>query len=95
MIKIIKYNNASGLKKLVSFLDQRRDSNNAEIDLVKKIINDVKKNKFIALKKYEKKYSKNKEIKLSRKRINNSIRQLDKKVRKAIDYAYERIFKFC
>ena len=94
MIKIIKYNNASGLKKLVSFLDQRRDSNNAEIDLVKKIINDVKKNKFIALKKYEKKYSKNKEIKLSRKRINNSIRQLDKKVRKAIDYAYERIFKF-
>ena len=94
MIKIIKYNNASGLKKLVSFLDQRRNSNNAEIDIVKKIINDVKKNKFIALKKYEKKYSKNKEIKLSRKRINNSIRQLDKKVRKAIDYAYERIFKF-
>ena len=94
MIKIIKYNNASGLKKLVSFLDQRRDSNNAEIDLVKKIIYDVKKNKFIALKKYEKKYSKNQEIKLSRKRINNSIRQLDKKVRKAIDYAYERIFKF-
>ena len=94
MIKIIKYNNASGIKKLVSFLDQRRDSNNAEIDLVKKIINDVKKNKFIALKKYEKKYSKNQEIKLSRKRINNSIRQLDKKVRKAIDYAYERIFKF-
>ena len=94
MIKIIKYNNASGLKKLVSFLDQRRDSNNAEIDLVKKIINDVKKNKFIALKKYEKKYSKNQEIKLSRKRINNSIMQLDKKVRKAIDYAYERIFKF-
>ncbi len=94
MIKIIKYNNASGLKKLVSFLDQRRDSNNAEIDLVKKIINDVKKNKFIALKKYEKKYSKNQEIKLSRKRINNSIKQLDKKVRKAIDYAYERIFKF-
>ena len=94
MIKIIKYNNVSGLKKLVSFLDQRRDSNNAEIDLVKKIINDVKKNKFIALKKYEKKYSKNQEIKLSRKRINNSIRQLDKKVRKAIDYAYERIFKF-
>ena len=94
MIKIIKYNNASGLKKLTSFLGQRRDSNNAEIDLVKKIINDVKKNKFKALKKYEKKYSKNKEIKLSRKRINNSIRQLDKKVRKAIDYAYERIFKF-
>ena len=94
MIKIIKYNNGSGIKKLVSFLDQRRDSNNTEIVLVKKIINDVKKNKYRALKKYEKKYSKNNEIKLSKKKINNSIKKLDKKVKKAIDYAYERIFKF-
>ena len=94
MIKTIRYSNRSGLNKLVSFLDQRRDSNNADIDLDKKIINDVKKNKFKALKKYEKKYSKNKDIKLSRKKINLSIKQLDKKVRKAIDYAYDRIYKF-
>ena len=94
MIKIIKYNNGSGIKKLVNFLDHRRDSNNTELDLVKKIINDVKKNKYRALKKYEKKYSKNNEIKLSQKKINNSIKQLDNKVKRAIDYAYERIFKF-
>ena len=94
MIKIIKYNNVLGLKKLVSFLSKRRDSNNAESDLVKRIINDVKKNKSAALKKYEKKYSKNNEIKISKKKINNSIEQLDKKVIKAIDYAYDRIFKF-
>ena len=37
------------------------------LNLVNKIINDVKKNKFKALKKYENKYSKNKEIKLSKK----------------------------
>ncbi len=94
MIKIIKYNNSSGFKKLINFLEQRRDSNNAEIDLVKKIINDVKKKKFKALQKYEKKYSKNNEIKLSKKKINHTIRKLDKKIKKAIDYAYERIFKF-
>ena len=94
MIKIIKYSYRSGHNKLISFLDQRRNSNNSDIDLVNKIINDVKKNKFKALKKYENRYSKNKEIILSQKKISNSIKYLDKDVRKAIDYAYERIFKF-
>ena len=94
MIKILKFSNGSGYNKLTNFLDQRRNSNNTDVDLVNKIINDVKKNKLKALKKYEKKYSKNKEIKLSKKKINNSIKYLDQNVRKAIDYAYERIFKF-
>ncbi len=94
MIKILKFSNGSGYNKLINFLDQRRNSNNTDVDLVNKIINDVKKNKLKALKKYEKKYSKNKEIKLSKKKINNSIKYLDQNVRKAIDYAYERIFKF-
>ena len=94
MIKILKFSNGSGYNKLINFLDQRRNSNNTDVDLVNKIINDVKKNKLKALKKYEKKYSKNKEIKLSKKKINNSIKYLDQNVKKAIDYAYERIFKF-
>ena len=79
---------------MLNFLDQRRNSNNTDVDLVNKIINDVKKNKFKALKKYENKYSKNNEINLSKKKISNSIKNLDKDVKKAIDYAYERIFKF-
>ena len=94
MIKILKFSNGSGYNKLTNFLDQRRNSNNTDVDLVNKIINDVKKNKLKALKKYEKKYSKNKEIKLSKKKINNSIKYLDQNVKKAIDFAYERIFKF-
>ena len=94
MIKILKFSNGSGYNKLTNFLDQRRNSNNTDVDLVNKIINDVKKNKLKALKKYEKKYSKNKEIKLSKKKINNSIKYLDQNVKNAIDYAYERIFKF-
>ncbi len=94
MIKIIKYSNTLGKTKLINFLDHRRNSNNTDIDLVNKIINDVKKNKLKALKRYEKKYSKNIEIKISKKKISNSIKHLDKDVKKAIDYAYERIFKF-
>ena len=69
MIKILKFSNGSGYNKLTNFLDQRRNSNNTDVDLVNKIINDVKKNRLKALKKYEKKYSKNKEIKLSKKKL--------------------------
>ena len=94
MIKLIKFSNGSGYNKLTNFLDQRRNSNNTDVDLVNKIINDVKKNKLKALKKFENKYSNNKEIKPSKKKISNSIKYLDKNVKKAIDYAYERIFKF-
>ena len=94
MIKIIRYRDSVGLNKLASFLNQRRNSNNADINLVNNIIRDVKKNKFKALKKFEKKYSKNKEIKLSRKTISNSIKHLDKNVQNAIDFACNRIFKF-
>ena len=68
MIKIIKYSFGSGSKKLISFLDQRRNSSSTDVNLVNKIINDVKKNKFKALKKYESKYSNNNEIILSKKK---------------------------
>ena len=93
-IKILKYNNKSGLYKLINFLDQRRAEKNSHSELVKKILQDVKKNKMKALKKYEIKFGKNNEIKLSSKRINTSIKTLEKKVKKAIDYSYDRIFKF-
>ena len=68
MVKIIKYNNKSGFFKLVNFLEHRRNFNIEEVDLVKKIIEDVKKNKLKALIKYEKRYSKNNQIKVSKKK---------------------------
>ena len=40
------------------------------------------------------KFSKNKEINISKNKINKSIKSLDPKVKKAIDYAYSRIFNF-
>ena len=79
MIKILKFSNGSGYNKLTNFLDQRRNSNNTDVDLVNKIINDVKKNKLKALKKYEKKYSKNKEIKIFKKKIINQKKNYLKK----------------
>jgi histidinol dehydrogenase len=58
------------------------------------IIKDVKKNGDKALLKYEKKFNKNKIIVPSSKQISKSIKSLDKKVKKAIDLAYNRIYKF-
>ena len=61
---------------------------------VTKIINDVKKNGDGALLKYEKKFNHNKIIKPNQKNIIKSVRSLDLKVKKAIDIAYSRIYKF-
>ena len=61
---------------------------------VTKIINDVKKNGDKALLKYERRFNKNNIIVPSVKQINKSIKSLDKKVKKAIDDAYNRIYKF-
>ena len=61
---------------------------------VKKIINDVKKNGDKALLKYEKRYNKNSTIIPNSKKISKLISYLDPKVKKAIDIAYKRIYKF-
>jgi len=94
MIKILNCKNLNYLSKLRSILEQRKSRNKVDTDIVVKIVKDVKKNKQKALLKYEKKFSKNKEIKISKKNFSNSIKQLDPKVREAIDFAYNRILKF-
>ncbi len=58
------------------------------------IVKDVKKNGDNALLKYEKRFNKNKIIVPSPKQINNSIKSLNQSVKKAIDVAYKRIYKF-
>jgi histidinol dehydrogenase len=54
----------------------------------------LKKNGDKALLKYEKKFNKNSIIVPTSKQISNSIKTLDKKVKQAIDTAYDRIYKF-
>ena len=92
MIKVIRGNNY--IKKLNIFLEKRRKVESKDKILVKTILKDIKKNKIKAIIKYEKKFSKNKIIKPSKEQINKAIKKLDPKVKKAIDFAYNRIFKF-
>ena len=94
MIKVFNFKKSNYTKKLALFLRKRTLGNNKEEKLVKSILSDIKKNGSKAVLKYEKKYSKNSQIKPSIKKINSSIKSLDRKVKDAIDYAYKRIYKF-
>ena len=81
-------------KILDNLLLQRRNKVKSESISVTNIIKDIKKNGDKALLKYEKKYNKNKIIKPNSKQILKSISFLENKVKKAIDLAYQRIYKF-
>ena len=94
MIKQINCNKKNYLDNLTKFLDLRRSSKKPENKIISKILSDIKKNKNKALIKYEKKFSKNSKIKPSIKEINNAIKFLDPKIKKAIDFALKRIFNF-
>jgi len=94
MIKILDCKNSNYLSRLKLILNKRRFKSKINTDIVIKIVKDIKKNKQKALLKYEKKFSNNKEIKISKKKLLNSIKQLDPKVKEAIDFAHNRILKF-
>ncbi len=99
MLRLIKANQKNFLVKLDSILDKRK-SNDPNIESkIKLIIKDVKKNKDLALIKYEKKYTNFKNIslnniKFSKEEKNKIIKKLDIKIKTAIDLAYDRILNF-
>ena len=94
MIKILD----SKIKNFDTTLDKLLAKRKAKVQLssvsVTKIIKDVKRNGDKAILKYEKKFNKNNIIIPNLKQIRKSIRSLDVKVKKAIDLAYNRIYKF-
>ncbi len=94
MIKIINCNKKNYLNNLTKFLDLRRSGKRIENKIISKILKDIKNNKNKSLLKYEKKFSKNSQIKPSIKQINKEIKSLDPKIKRAIDFAYKRILKF-
>ena len=94
MIKIINCNKKNYLNILTKFLDLRRSEKRNENKIISKILKDIKNNKNKSLLKYEKKFSKNSQIKPSIKQINKAIKSLDPKIKRAIDFAYKRILKF-
>ena len=98
MLEILKYNKKNSFKKLQIFLNKRNKIQRSKTSIVKKIIDNVKKKGDAAVFNYEKKFSK---VKVNSNKLffsNNEIKKItkktDKKIKKAIDLAYERIKKF-
>ena len=94
MIKILNCKNLNYLSRLRSILEKRRSKSKINTDIAVKIVKDVKINKQKALLKYEKKFSNNSKIKVTKNFFLNSIKKLDPKVKNSIDFAYNRILKF-
>ena len=98
MLKILKYNNNNSFKYLELFLNKRKLIQKEKSFIVSKILRDVKKNGDKAVLRYEKKFSKIKtnslKVFFSNKELNIIAKKTDKKIKQAIDLAYNRIKKF-
>jgi len=99
MLKLIKVNQIFHLSKLNLILNKRKSKNPKIDSIIKFIIKDIKKNRDRALIKYEKKFSKLKNISLKNIKFtevekNKIIKKLDKKTKSFIDLAYNRILNF-
>ena len=93
-MKELDSNNKRFDRVLENLLLKRRNKVKSSNVSVKNIINDIKKNGDKALLKYEKRFNKNRIIKPTSQQISKSIKSLNKKVKEAIDLAYNRIYKF-
>ena len=93
-MKILDYKSKTFDRNLNKLLLQRRKKVKLKSASVSYIINDVKKNGDKAIIKYEKRFNKNNVIIPRKEQILKSVRGLDKKIKKAIDIAYKRIYKF-
>ena len=98
MLKVLKYNKINSSKVLEIFLGRRKSIQKKQIIAVSKIIKNVKKNGDKAVLNYEKKFSKIKrssnKVFFSNSEINSISKKTDKKIKLAIDLAFNRIKKF-
>tara|TARA_B100000989_G_C19528862_1_gene468510 strand:- start:222 stop:1520 length:1299 start_codon:yes stop_codon:yes gene_type:complete len=98
MLNFFNANQKNYLKKLELILSKRKFKQLNYSSNVKKILLNVKKDGDKALIKYEKKFSKiksaSKNIKFSKKEINDISKKIDNKLKKSIDTAFRRIIKF-
>jgi len=98
MLKNLNYNQKNSNKILKTFLEKRKSIQKSQTSTVKRIIQNVKKNGDKAVLSYEKKFSKIKinsnKIFFSSKEINKLSKKIDKKLKKTIDLAFNRIKKF-
>ncbi len=99
MIRVLNTKSKVFKKKFNFYLNIRRKYSDNKINVVKNIINDVKKNKDKSIIKYEKKFNNLKylnvnKLSFSKNEIEKNIKILDKKVKESIDIAFSRIFNF-
>ena len=98
MLKILKYNKKNSANVLEIFLNKRKSLQRSQTSAVNKIIQNVKKKGDKAVLNYEKKFSKIKfnssRVFFSKKEIRDISKKTDKKIKKAIDLAYNRIKRF-
>ena len=94
MIKIFDCKNKNYIFLLNKLLKKSKINDKKIKTTVQKIIRDIKKDGDKALIKYEKKYSNNYGIISNKKKISESIKKLDPKIKRAIDFAFNRIYKF-
>ena len=98
MLKFINYNKKNSLTNLNNTLNERKSFQKNKTSIIKKIISNVKKNGDKAVLSYEKKFSKiitkKSRIVFTKKEINEIAKKLDKKVKKSLDLAFNRIKKF-
>ena len=94
MIKILDSKKTNFSSSLDNLLLKRKNKIKFNSSIVINIIRDIRKNGDKALIKYEKKFGKSSIIFSRPKEIQKQIKNLDKKVKKSIDLAYNRIFKF-
>jgi len=97
-MKILNTKNTTFKKKLNLILGSKRSQSNDCQKIVKKIINDIKKNGDKSLISYTKKFDKIKitssQIQLDEKYISKKIKLLDNKIKKSVDFAFDRITRF-
>ena len=79
---------------ILNKLLKRREKSNGKTKVIKKIINDIRKNGDKALLKYEKKFSNNFNIVSRKNDFSSEIKFLNSKVKKAIDFSFNRISNF-
>jgi histidinol dehydrogenase len=93
-MKILNFNSRTFDYNLDQILLKKKTKVQSKSISVSNIIQDVKKNGDKAVLKYEKRFNKNFTIAPTSKKISKLINNLDKKVKQAIDIAYNRIYKF-
>tara|TARA_Y100001970_G_scaffold152661_1_gene186932 strand:- start:118 stop:1410 length:1293 start_codon:yes stop_codon:yes gene_type:complete len=99
MIKILNTRSKKFNTQLNYLLNSRKFNFDSKVMVVKKIIQEVKKNKDKSLIKYEKKFNNLKKLNrrnlfFSNSEIKYYIRKLDPRIKYSIDVAYNRILKF-